>query len=133
MDAAARGRRELGRSAAIGAAVLAVAFVPFLAVAPRGMWDSVWGQLSRPLQIESLAASLATTFGHPLIVDSHGSQSIDGHGGARRALVRAGVVVLVALWVAFARGAADRERFVRYAAAASSRSSRSGRCSRRST
>ena len=46
--------RELGRSAAIGAAVLAVAFLPFLAVAPRGMWDSVWGQLSRPLQIESL-------------------------------------------------------------------------------
>jgi len=112
-----RGRGELGRSAAIGAAVLAAAFVPFLAFAPRGMWDSVWGQLSRPLQIESLAASLATTFGHPLIVDSHGSQSIDGHGGLAALTSALGAAVLVALWVGFARGAADRERFVRYAAA----------------
>jgi uncharacterized membrane protein len=112
-----RGARELVWAAAIGAAVAAVAFVPFVAVAPRGMWDSVWGQLSRPLQIESLAASLLTTFGRPLIVDSHGSQSVEGHGTLAALSILCGAVVLVALWIAFARGAADRDRFVRYAAA----------------
>ena len=112
-----RGARELGWSAAIGAAVLAVAFVPFVVIAPRGMWDSLWGQLSRPLQIESLAASLLTTFGNPTIVDSHGSQSIEGHGTLAALTSLCGIAVLVALWIAFARGAADRDRFVRYAAA----------------
>ena len=58
-----------------------------------------------------------TTFGKPLIVDSHGSQSIDGHGTLAALSSLCGAAVLVALWVAFARGAADRERFVRYAAA----------------
>jgi len=112
-----RGRRELARSAAIGAAVVAAAFLPFVAVAPHGMWNSVWGQLSRPLEIESLVASFLTTFGDPRMVRGPGSPNIAGHGTAAALSTLVGVAVLVALWLAFARGAAERERFVRYAAA----------------
>ena len=50
-------------------------------------------------------------------MDSHGSQSIDGHGTLAALSSLCGAAVLVALWIAFARGAADRDRFVRYAAA----------------
>src|SRR5262249_39593248 len=74
------GRREPGWSAGIGAAVVALAFGPFAVIAPRGLWDSVWGQLSRPLEIESLAASLLTTFGNPVMVRGPGSPNIAGHG-----------------------------------------------------
>jgi len=112
-----RGRRELAWSAGIGAAVVALAFGPFAAVAPRGLWDSVWGQLSRPLEIESLAASLLTTFGNPVMVRGPGSPNIAGHGALAALSSLVGAAVLVALWIAFARGPADRDRFVRYAAA----------------
>jgi hypothetical protein len=112
-----RGRRELVVSGAIGAAVLAVAFVPFLVLSSGGLWSSLAGQLSRPLQIESLAASVLTTFGHPVVVDSHGSQGLAGHGVAAALSSLAAAAVLVALWIAFARGPADRRRLARYAAA----------------
>src|SRR5206468_8785749 len=68
-------------------------------------------------QIESLAASLLTTFGSPTVLDSHGSQSIAGHGTLAALSSACGAVVLVALWVAFWRGVADRDRFIRYACA----------------
>ena len=113
-----RGRRELVRAGAIGGAVVAAAYVPFLLIAPEGVWDSLWVQLSRPLQIESLAASLVTTFGDPDVVSSHGSQNVDGYGTLAALSSLCGVVSLGALWVGFARGPADRERFVRYSAAA---------------
>jgi hypothetical protein len=105
------------RSAGWGAAVLAVVVVPFLVVAPHGLVDSVTGQASRPLQVESLGASLLTTFAHPRIVDSHGSQNIGGHGALGAVFALAQAAALVALWIAFARGPATRDRFVRYAAA----------------
>jgi hypothetical protein len=110
-------RRGRGWSALAGLAVVALAFVPFLAIAPGGMWHSLSGQASRPLQIESLGAALFTTFGHPRIVTTHGSQNVAGHGAVGALLSVAEVAVLVALWVGFARGPADRERFLRYAAA----------------
>jgi len=97
--------------------VLAAVTVPFLIVAPDGLVDSVTGQGSRPLQVESLGASLLTTFGHPRIVDSHGSQNISGHGALGTSFALAQAAALLALWIAFARGPATRERFVRYAAA----------------
>ena len=104
-----RGRRELACAAAVGAAVLAVAFVPFLVVAPGGLWDSVWGQLSRPLQIESLAASLVTTFGNPLIESSHGSQNVAGHGTLAALSSVCGSRCSSRSGSRFARGPADRE------------------------
>src|SRR5205814_1854240 len=83
--------------ALVGVAVAAVAFVPFALVAPRGLWHSLSGQGSRPLQIESLGASFFTTFGHPHVITTHGSQNVAGHGavGAFFAVVQ--VAALVAL------------------------------------
>ena len=55
--------RRQGRRQALlgGAGFIAVAlacFTPFLALSPHGVWASLAGQASRPLQIESLGASL---------------------------------------------------------------------------
>lgn len=108
-----------GRLAAslAGAVVIAAAFVPFAVVAPDGLWSSLRGQASRPLQIESLGAAIFTTFGHPGVVSSHGSQNITGHGGVGALSSLVQVAVLVTLWVAFARGPATDERLLRYVAA----------------
>ena len=112
-----RGGRELGRCAAVFTVAVAAVFAPFAAVAPHGLWRSLWGQVSRPLQVETLAASFLTTFGHPADEVSHNSVGIVGHGGVAAATTAVELAVLVALWVAFARGPAERERFLRYTAA----------------
>ena len=111
-------RRGRGWAALAGAAVVAAAFLPFVVLAPHGVWASLRGQASRPLQIESLGAALFTTFGHPRVISSHGSQNVAGHGAVAALAACAQVAALLALWIAFARGPATRERFLRYAAAA---------------
>jgi hypothetical protein len=58
-----------------------------------------------------------TTFGHPRVVTTHGSQNLTGHGAIGAGFAVAQVAVLVALWVGFARGGPmTRERFIRFAA-----------------
>jgi hypothetical protein len=113
-----RGSAELARCVGLALLLVAVVFGPFVAVAPHGVWQSLWEQGSRPLQVESLAASFVRTFGHPVIVTTHGSQNIAGWGplGAAASLVEA--AVLIVLWIGFARGPMTAERFVRYAAGA---------------
>jgi uncharacterized membrane protein len=111
-------RRGRGWSSLAGAVVVAVAFVPFLVLSPGGVWHMLSGQASRPLQIESLGAALFTTFGHPRVVSTHGSQNVAGHGAVGALFSLAEAAVLIGLWVGFARGPADRERFLRYTAAA---------------
>ncbi len=111
-------RRGRGWAALVGAAVLAVAFLPFVVVAPHGLWTSLRGQASRPLQVESLGAALFMSFGHPTVISSHGSQNVAGHDGVAAVFGVAQIVVLVGLWVAFARGPATAERFLRFSAAA---------------
>jgi hypothetical protein len=111
---ARRGRAWAGVA---GLAVAAAAFVPFAVIAPHGLWSSLSGQASRPLQIESLGAAILTTFGHPRVVTTHGSQNVAGHGLVATVFTLLQVAALVALWIAFARGPATRERFLRYAAA----------------
>jgi uncharacterized membrane protein len=106
------------RAALAGLAVAAAVFVPFALVAPHGLWDSVRGQASRPLQIESLGASLFTAFGNPHVISSHGSQNVAGHDGVAMLFALLQVAVLVALWIAFARGPATGDRLLRYSAAA---------------
>lgn len=110
-------RRGRGRAALAGAALLVLVVVPFVLVAPHGFWHSIEQQASRPLQIESLGASVVTTFGHPHVATSHGSQNLTGHGTLGALSVLAQVVALLALWLAFARGAATPDRLVRYSAA----------------
>lgn len=110
-------RRGRAASALTGAVVVAVAFVPFVLLSPGGVWHSIEGQASRPLQVESLGAAFFTTFGDPRVVTTHGSQNVAGHGAAAALLSVTGLVALVALWSAFARGPATAERFLRYVAA----------------
>ena len=97
-------RHGRGRASLAGVGVVAAAFVPFALLAPHGLWSSLSGQASRPLQIESLGAAIFTTFSHPQVVTSHGSQNIGGHGAVTAAFGVLQVVALVALWIAFARG-----------------------------
>jgi hypothetical protein len=120
-----RGRREALVCLACAAAVVAIFVVPFLAVAPHGVWSSIQRQASRPLQIESLgsAALLAAhQIGglHLTMVTSHGSQNLTGSlpkalGAVESALL---AVSLIGIWIAAARGPATPERLVRYSAAA---------------
>ena len=105
------------RAALAGLAVVAVAFVPFALLAPRGLWDSITGQGSRPLQIESLGASLFTVFGHPRVITTHGSQNVAGHGAVGAAFALLQIAALLALWIGFARGRANEARLLRYSAA----------------
>jgi uncharacterized membrane protein len=111
-------RRGRGRASLAGVIVVVAAFLPFVVLAPHGVWSSLSGQASRPLQIESLGAALFATFGHPQSISSHGSQNIAGHGTVAALFGVAQVAALLVLWIAFARGPATRDRFLRYAAAA---------------
>jgi hypothetical protein len=119
-----RGRREA--LLCLGAAVAATALVvvPFLALAPHGVWESIVRQTTRPLQLESLGSALLLAWhqvgGHALtLVTSVGSQGLQGSlpdavGTASSVLL---VVALLAIWAAAARGPATADRFVQYAAA----------------
>ena len=120
-----RGRHDALVAAAVFGAVLAAVVLPFLLVAPEGFGESFWRQLRRPLQIESLGAATLVALHHLAGVDvevqtSAGSQNI---AGARAAAVGAvhtalQLAVLAWLWLRFARGPAEPERLIRYAAAA---------------
>jgi Glycosyltransferase family 87 len=112
-----RGPRELGYGVGLGMAVVLAAVLPFAILAPKGLWHSVSGQFSRPLQIESLAASLLTTFSHPHVISTHGSLNLGGEGWVAALTSVVEIAALVALWVAFARGPAVGDRFVRYVVA----------------
>jgi uncharacterized membrane protein len=119
-----RGRREALVCLACAATTLAVVVVPFLVVAPHGLWVSVERQVSRPLQIESLGSGFllaAHQIGglHLTMVTSHGSQNLAGSlphalGVAQSMLLP---LVLLYIWAAAARGPASPERLVRYSAA----------------
>jgi hypothetical protein len=119
------GRRSALMAAAVFVAVLAACFVPFLVIAPEGVVVSLRGQLSRPLQIETLGAALLLAakhlFGlHVAMESSHGSQNIAGTAGVVVGWVQTVVqaTVLVWIWVEFARGRIRPERLVRFTAAA---------------
>jgi uncharacterized membrane protein len=110
-------RRGRLRAVLAGVVVLAVVVGPFLVIAPHGLWASLSGQASRPLQVESLGAALFTTFGHPHVISSHGSQNVDGHPTAGAIFAAVQAVTLFALWIGFARGPATADRLLRYGAA----------------
>ncbi len=110
-------RRGRDNAELYGVGTAAAWFVPFAIIAPHGVWDMLREQANRPLQIESLGAALVTTFSHPAIDSSHGSQNISGYGWLATLLVIATALALVALWVSFARGPIDDARFIRYCAA----------------
>jgi hypothetical protein len=120
-----RGRREALVCLAFSLGVFALVVVPFLALAPHGVWHSVRVQLERPLQVESIGAAFLlvahNVFGFALAGEtSHGSQNVAG-GAAHVLAILSSVVqacVLVWIWWAFARGPATATGLVRSSAAA---------------
>ena len=119
------GRREALTCLALLAGVVGAIFLPFVVLSPGGVWDSLSVQLSRPLQVESLGASLLLVghhvFGFGLAGEtSHGSQNVAGSAAGVLAVATTvlQVGVLGWIWTSFARGRGDREALVRSTAAA---------------
>ena len=114
--------RDLGVS--VGTAVLV--YFPFFVLSPHGVAHSVWRQLGRGLQIESLGSGVLLAFHHLLGMNlgwtnSGGSQNLTGTVASVGSTVTTilGAAALLLVWWRFWRGdAASDERFVRYAAAA---------------
>jgi hypothetical protein len=120
-----RGRREALVCAAILVASAAVVYLPFAILSPGGVWHSTTRQTDRPLQIESLGASFLIAVQQVVDIgirrsDSHGSQNLTGGGASAVAVVVTllQAAVLLAIWIGYARGPAERGRLVRYSAAA---------------
>lgn len=120
-----RGRREALMCAGIFFAVVLAIFTPFAVLSPDGVWESVWRQAGRPLQIESLGAGFLLVAHHLFGLDltmesSHGSQNLDGTAadllGAASTLLQ--VALLIGIWIWYVRGPATRERLAAASAAA---------------
>jgi hypothetical protein len=118
-------RREALIGVAWFAGIVAVCYLPFVAIAPDGVAWSFRDQGTRPLQIESSAASLWLA-AHQLIglhlktFFSHGSDNLYGHPPTTAASVMTFVqwFVIAVVWITFALGRATRERLVLTSAAA---------------
>jgi Glycosyltransferase family 87 len=120
-----RGRREAAVCLGVFAVVALACFLPFLVLAPHGVWNALTRQASRPLQIETLGAGFLLVAHHVAGVgitmrSSHGSQNLAGGGPDALAALQTVVqlVALVGVWIWFARSRADRERLVQASAAA---------------
>ena len=107
------------------AAVVAVCYIPWVAIAPHGVAWSFRDQGTRPLQIESAGASLwlgaHQVIGlHLKTFFSHGSDNLYGHPPTTAASIMTIVqwIAIVGVWVTYALGRATRERLVLASAAA---------------
>jgi hypothetical protein len=120
-----QGRREALLCTGLLLAVVVLVFAPFVAIAPGGVWDSLWNQASRPLQIESLGAGFLLVahhvFGTGVAMEtSHGSQNLAGTApdvlAVGQTVLQA--AALLATWILFARGPANSSRLLLASAAA---------------
>ncbi len=119
------GRRAAAAWAATVVAVTAAAFLPFAILSPGGLGASLSGQLTRPLQVESLGSAVLIALHHVFglhlhSATSHGSQNLTGSaagavGVASTVLL---VLTLLAVWVAFASRPVTERRLVAAAATA---------------
>lgn len=119
------GRDAAMRFAGVLVALLVAGFLPFAIISPGGLAHSFSTQLGRPLQLESLGSALLIAAHHVgglalTLKSDHGSQNLEGTlpsivGALSGALQLCAVVWT---WIAFARGAATRERLVTASAAA---------------
>jgi Glycosyltransferase family 87 len=119
-----KGRREAGVCTAVALGVVTTVLAPFLVFAPAGLVDSLTVQLGRPLQIESLGASLLIAIHHLVglrltLHQDHGSRNIEGTaaswlGGISTACQ---AVLLGCVYWLFARGPASRGRLLTAVAA----------------
>jgi hypothetical protein len=120
-----RGRREALICLGVAAAVAAAVILPFVVLAPHGVWRTLEQQATRPLQVESLGAALIVAAHHLVgtgvtMVSSDGSQNVGGTAadivGATQSVLQ--VAVLFAIWIAFALRQRGREELVQFSAAA---------------
>jgi uncharacterized membrane protein len=102
------GRAALG-AAAVFVLVLAAAFVPFAALSPEGLADSLSRQTERPLQVESLGSSLLLAADQagdyePTVVSSFGSQNLTGElpDALATVLTILQALAVVGVWILFA-------------------------------
>jgi hypothetical protein len=117
-----RGRREALVCLGVLAGVVALAFLPFLVLAPEGLVYSFGRQLGRPLQIESLGSSFFLAAHHLLGLDlemrsGHGSQNLDGTGPAIVGVLLSVAQLAVLAWI-WLRRPGSAEELVRWSAAA---------------
>jgi Glycosyltransferase family 87 len=119
-----RGARDSVIACALALAVVALAYVPFALLAPADVTASVWRQLSRPLQIESLGAGMLVLLDKASeagisVERSHGSHNLGGDAAVAAATAASLVSVLavVVVLVAFGRGRPTDERVTRHVAA----------------
>jgi uncharacterized membrane protein len=119
------GRRAALAALAAGTAAFCVVVLPFVALAPGGVWYSLRFQLVRPLQIETLGAGVLLAAHHlglgaVDVVSSYNSQNLEGGAADTVAALQlvALAAVLIALLIAFARGPAGGLELVLAAAAA---------------
>jgi hypothetical protein len=117
-----RGRREALVCLGVLAGVVALAFLPFLVLAPEGLAYSFGRQLGRPLQIESLGSAFFLAAHHLLDLDlemrsGHGSQNLSGAGPAVVGILLSVVQLAVLVWI-WLRRPGSAEELVRWSAAA---------------
>jgi hypothetical protein len=116
------GRRTAVAVSGIALGVVVIAYAPFLYLSVEGVRHSVEAQLLRPLQVESLGGSLLAAF-HTVFGFQFPYQEIyyDFPFHSARSVARAsagiGLIVLVGLWIGFARSRADTPRLIRFSAA----------------
>ena len=118
-----KGRREALIGAAVFAAVVTAVILPFAALSPDGVWEAFTRQASRGLQIESFGSAVLLAAHHTggfeiEMRSSAGSQNLVGTAPDVLAFAQTIVqgVAVLAIWIWFARGAAERERLLRASA-----------------
>lgn len=119
------GRRGALEGLGASLAVVAAGFLPFAAFAAHGLWLSIYRQVQRPPEVESFVAALWIGAHHVVGLRLHSVQSFGSSNiatsGARLAGTLSGLLVLVlvvAIWIRFARGSGDRDEIVLACAAA---------------
>jgi hypothetical protein len=119
------GRTEALRALALSVGTALLVYLPFLLLAPAGVGHSIWRQVGRPLQIESLGASVLLALHHAFGMglawaSGAGSQNLTGEVASAASGVSAllSALALAFVWLRFARGDAGNAEFARYAAAA---------------
>lgn len=109
--------QSLRRDVGAGAAIVVAGVLPFLVLAPHGLWRMVHYHLVRPLQIESLGAAymrgITSLAGHPMAATySYGSHNLVGRGAsvvsAMTTLVQIAAIIAVVVTVVRMRSAGPR-------------------------
>ena len=113
------GRRQALVCIAVCIATVALCFAPFALAAPNGLWQSIHEQAARPLQLETLGASLMLAShqllgSHLALLVSHHSYNLGGGTAAGLASILGVVqiVALLAVWLLFAAGPSTRQRLL---------------------